>query len=143
MQEEVDISTSHNSYWLNNASHLRRSIVYDDFPLVIFWRIRPHVLIIDKKTYFYNLNNSHKLPTPFSESLYQYDGGSKLSIDVISGINTLRALVKEYLSSTIGRVTLLWRNFVRTKRRHFVTVSSLDDNELPWQNIDTSREELF
>ena len=57
---------------------------------------------------------------------YQCDGGSKLSIDVISDTNALRALVKEHLSSTIGSGMLLYLNFVRTKRRHFVTVSSLE-----------------
>ena len=62
--------------------------------------------------------------------LYQCDGGYKFSIDVISDTNASRALVKEYLSSTIGSEILLCLNFVRTKRRHFVTVSSLDDNEL-------------
>ena len=62
--------------------------------------------------------------------LYQYDGDSKLSIDVISATNTLRALVKEYLSSTKGSDMLLCLNFVRTKWGHFVTVSSLDDDEL-------------
>ena len=62
--------------------------------------------------------------------LYQCDGGFKLSIDVISDTNALRALVKEYLSSTIGSGMLLCLNFVRTNRWHFVTVSSLDDNEL-------------
>ena len=62
--------------------------------------------------------------------LYQCDGGSKLSIDVISYTNALQALVKEYLSSTIGNGMLLCLNCVRTKRGHFVTVSSLDDNAL-------------
>ena len=55
--------------------------------------------------------------------LYQYDEVSKLSIDVISDTNALRVLVKDYLLSTIRSVMLLCRNFVRTKRRHFVTVS--------------------
>ena len=49
---------------------------------------------------------------------------------MISDTNALRTLVKEYLSSTIGSGMLLGLNFVRTKQRHFVTVSSLDDNEL-------------
>ena len=62
--------------------------------------------------------------------LYQCDGDSKLSIDVISDTNALRTLVKEYLSSTIGSEMLLCLNFVRTKWGHFVTVSSLDDDEL-------------
>ena len=62
--------------------------------------------------------------------LYQCDGFSKLSIDEISDTNALQALVKEYLSPTIGCGMLLCHNFVRTKRGHFVTVSSLDDNEL-------------
>jgi len=127
---DVDISISYTLYWLKNAFHLRCSIIYDNFPLVIFWRIIPHLLIIDKKTHCSNLNNSHKLPIPLSDMLHQCDEGSKLSIDVISDTNALRALVKEYLSSMIGSGMLLCLNFVRTKRRHFVTVSSLDDNKL-------------
>ena len=127
---EVDILTSHNSYRLNNAFHLTCSIIYDDSPLIIFWRIRPHVLIIDRNTYYSNLNNSHKLPIPLSDMLNQCDGGSKLSIGVISDAKALRALVKEYLPSTIGSGMLLCLNFVRTKRGHFVTVSSLDYDEL-------------
>ena len=62
--------------------------------------------------------------------LYQYDGGSKLSIDVIRSTNALQALVKEYLSSTIDSGILLCLNFVRTKWGYFVTVSTFDDNEL-------------
>ena len=62
--------------------------------------------------------------------LYQYDGGSKLSIDVISDTNALLTLAKEYLLSTIGSGMLLYLNFVRTNWRYFVTVLSLDDNEL-------------
>ena len=127
---EVDISTSYTSYWLKNAFHLTCSPIYDIFPLINFWRIRPHVLIIDKKRHYYNLNNSHKLPILLSDMLYQCNGGSKLSIDMISGTNAFRALVKEYLLSTIGSGMLFCLNLVRTKRRLSVTVSSLDDNEL-------------
>ena len=67
--------------------------------------------------------------------VYNCDGGSKLSIDVISAIDAFRALVKEYLSSTIGIGMLLCLNLVRTKWRLFVTVSSLDDNELFMTNF--------
>ena len=62
--------------------------------------------------------------------LYQYDGDSKLYIDVTDDTNALRALVNEYLSSTIGSEILLWNKFVSTKWELFVTVTSLDNNEL-------------
>ena len=62
--------------------------------------------------------------------LYQYDGGSKLSIDIINDTNAFRALVNEYLSSTGGSGLFLWNKLVQTKRRHFITVSSLNDSEL-------------
>ena len=61
---------------------------------------------------------------------YQYDGGSKISIDVINKANILRALVKEYLSSTIGNEMFLLNKFVRKTGGYFVIVISLDDNEL-------------
>ena len=62
--------------------------------------------------------------------LYQYDGGFKLSIDVINDTNALRALVNEYVSSTVGSEMFLWNKFVRVNGGHFVTVTSLDNNEL-------------
>ena len=102
MNLEVDVSTSHHLCGLKNAFHFTCSIIYDDFPLVIFLRIRPHVLIIDKKTYSSSLKNSHKLPINLSDMLYQYDGCYKLSIGAISDTNAFRVLVKENLSSTGG-----------------------------------------
>ena len=62
--------------------------------------------------------------------LYQYDGGSKLFIDVINDTNALRALVNEYLSSTVGSEMFLWNKYVRVNGGHFVTVTSLDNNKL-------------
>ena len=62
--------------------------------------------------------------------VYQYEVGSKLSIDVINKANVLRALVNEYLSSTVGSEMFLLNKFVRMTGGHFVTVISLDDNEL-------------
>ena len=62
--------------------------------------------------------------------LYQYDGDSKLSIDVINNINALRALVNEYLLSTVGSEMFLLNKFVRMTGGHFVTVIFLDDNDL-------------
>ena len=62
--------------------------------------------------------------------VYQCDGGCKLSIHAISDTNAFRALIKENLSSTGGSGLFLWNKLVQTKRRHFITVSSLDDNEL-------------
>ena len=67
---DVDILTSHTSYWLKNAFHLSFSTLIDVFPLIIFWRIRPHVFIIDKKTHSSSLNNLHTLPIPLSDMLY-------------------------------------------------------------------------
>ena len=54
----------------------------------------------------------------------------KRSIDVINEANVLRALVNEYLSSTIGCELFLLNKFVRMAGGHVVTVISLDDNEL-------------
>ena len=62
--------------------------------------------------------------------IYHYDGGFKLSIDVINDTNALRALVNEYLSSTVGSEMFLWNKFVRVNGGHFVTVTSLDNNKL-------------
>ena len=62
--------------------------------------------------------------------IYQYNIGSKLSIDVINDTNVLRALANEYLSSTVGSEMFLWNKFVRVNGGHFVTVTSLDNNEL-------------
>ena len=44
---EIIISTLLNSYWLKNVIHLSFSIEIEVFPLTFFWRIRPHVIIID------------------------------------------------------------------------------------------------
>ena len=62
--------------------------------------------------------------------LSQCNGYYKLSIGAISDTNAFRALVKDNLPSTGGSGLFLWNKFVRTKRRHFITVLSLDDNEL-------------
>ena len=47
---EIIISTLLNSYWLKNVIHLSFSTEIEVFPLTFFWRIRPHVIIIDLKT---------------------------------------------------------------------------------------------
>ena len=119
----IMVSLLMNSYWLKNIIHLSFSTEIHVFPLTFFWRIRPHVLIIDKNTQFSSRNNSHKLPLP-------YDGGSKISIDVINEANTLRDLVNEYLSFTVGSEIFLLNKFVRMTGGCFVTVISLVDNEL-------------
>ena len=62
--------------------------------------------------------------------LYQYDGGFKFSINLINDTNALRALVNEYMSSTVGSEMFLWNKFVRVNGGHFVTVTSLNNNEL-------------
>ena len=62
--------------------------------------------------------------------IYQYDGVSKLSIDVINDTKALRALVNEYLSSTVDSEIFLLNKFVRVSGGHFVIVTSLDNNEL-------------
>ena len=49
---------------------------------------------------------------------------------MINDTNAFRALVNDYLSSTIGSVLILWNKFVRMNGGYFVTVASLDDNEL-------------
>ena len=67
---------------------------------------------------------------PLSFKLYQYDGGSKPLIDVIDEAKALRALVNEYLSSTVVSELFLLNKFVWITGGHFVTVISLDDNEL-------------
>ena len=67
---------------------------------------------------------------PLSDMLYQYDRGSKISIDVINDTNALRALANEYLSSTVGSEMFLWKKIVRVNGGHLVTVTSLDNNEL-------------
>ena len=82
------------------------------------------------KTQYSILSNSPKLHTLLSHKLYQHDGGSKLSIDVISEAKLLRALVNEYLPSTIGSELLLLNKCVWTIGRHLVTVTSLGNNEL-------------
>ena len=62
--------------------------------------------------------------------LYQYDGGFKLSIDVINDTNALRALVNEYLPSTVGSEMFLRNKFVLMNRKHFVAATSLNNNKL-------------
>ena len=62
--------------------------------------------------------------------LYQYDGDSKLSINMINDTKALQALVNEYLSSKVGSEMFLWNKFVRMNGGYFVTVTSLDNNEL-------------
>ena len=62
--------------------------------------------------------------------IYQYDGDSKLSINMINDTKALQALVNEYLSSKVGSEMFLWNKFVRMNGGHFVTVTSLDNNEL-------------
>ena len=54
----------------------------------------------------------------------------KLSIDVINNANALRSLVNEYALSTVGSELFLLNKFVRMSGGYFVTVISLDDNEL-------------
>ena len=88
----IMVSLLMNSYWLKNIIHLSFSTEIHVFPLTFFWQIRPHVLIIDKNTQSSSRNNSHELLLPLSDMLYQYDRGSKLSIDVINKVNILRVL---------------------------------------------------
>ena len=45
-----------------------------------------------EETHSSSLNNSHKLPIPLSDMLYQYDGGFKFSINLINDTKALRAL---------------------------------------------------
>ena len=62
--------------------------------------------------------------------LYQYDVDSKLWIDVINEANALRDLINEYLSPTVDTELFLLNKFVRMFVGLFVTVISLDDNDL-------------
>ena len=62
--------------------------------------------------------------------LYEYDGGSKLSIDAINDTKALRVLVNEYLSTTVGTEIFLLNKFVRVNGEHFVIVTYLDNDEL-------------
>ena len=128
------ISTIDNSYWLIKEIHC--FIIIDNiiFSFTFFWQIKPHVFNIDRNTQSLSLNNSQKLPTPLSNTLYQNDGGSKLSINMICEAKVLRALVNEYLSSATGSELLLLNKFVWITGGHFVTVISLDDNELVIMN---------
>ena len=82
------------------------------------------------KTHSSSRNNSHKLPIPFSDMLYQYDGGSKLWIDLINEANILRALVNDHLSPMVDSELFLLNKFVRMTIEPFTTVISLDDNEI-------------
>ena len=99
---DITISTLINSYWLKYIIYLFFSTDNDVFPLTFFWRIRPHVLNIDKHTQYSSRINSHKLPLSLLDILHKYDWGYKPSINVIKKTNALRALVNEYLSSTVG-----------------------------------------
>ena len=45
--------------------------------------------------------------------LYLYDGGSKVSIDVINETNALRALENEYSLYTVGSEMFILNKFVR------------------------------
>ena len=49
---------------------------------------------------------------------------------MINEAKVLRVLVNEYLSSTAGSELLFLNKFVRMTGGHFVTVISLDDNEI-------------
>ena len=49
---------------------------------------------------------------------------------MINKDNALQAFVNEYLSSAVGSEMFLLSKFVRMTGGHFVTVISLDDNEL-------------
>ena len=49
---------------------------------------------------------------------------------MINKDNALQAFVNEYLSSAVGSEMFLLNKFVRMTGGHFVTVISLDDNEL-------------
>ena len=52
------------------------------------------------------------------------------AVNLINHIKALRALVNEYLSSTVDSEMFLLNKFVRVDGGHFVTVTSLDNNEL-------------
>ena len=82
------------------------------------------------KTQSSNLNNSHKLPIPLSDMLYQYDRCSKLYIDVINDTKALRTLVNEYLSSTVDSEMFLFNKFELRFAGPLLIVLSLDNNEL-------------
>ena len=49
---------------------------------------------------------------------------------MINDTNALRALVNEYLPSTVGSEMFLRNKFVLMNREHFVAATSLDNNEL-------------
>ena len=127
---DLIMSTLDNSYWLIKETHWSITIDTVIFSLTFFWRVTPHVFNINKKTESLSLSNSQKLSAPLSDKLYQNDGGSKLSIDVISEAKALFALVNEFLSSTTGRELLLLNTFLRTIGRHLVTFISLGNDEL-------------
>ena len=69
------------------------------------------------------------MPLQLFDMLYQKDGGFKLLIDVIRAAKALWVLINECLSYTIGSELLLLNNIVRRIGRHFVTFTSLGDNE--------------
>ena len=72
----------------------------------------PQFSSIDKSIYSSSSSNLHKLPSLYLDKLYQQDGGSKLSIDMISEEKVFLVLVGEYLSSMIGSEILFPRKYV-------------------------------
>ena len=124
------ISTLLNSYWLIIKIYWSFTIDTINFPLTSFWRIITHSFNIDKNAHPSSLSNLHKPPSPLSDKIYQHDGGSKLSIDVISDAKEFRALVNDYLSYTTCSDMSLLNKFVRTIGRHLVTVISLGNTEV-------------
>ena len=127
---DLIIPTLVNSYWLINKIYWSFTINTIIFPLTFFWRITPHVFSIDKNTYSSSLSISYKLTLILSDKLYQHDGSSNFSIDVIIEDKVLLTHVKEYVSSTTCSEMLYLNKFVRTIGWHLVTVISLGNNEL-------------
>ena len=130
---------SNNTKFILNNFNFRQFVVTNKRNPLIHYNWYCHLLVnflltnettcfnIDKIKYFSSLSNAQKLPAPLSDKLYQYDCGSKLSIDVIREAKILRALVNEYLSSTTRSELLLLNKFVCW---HLVTVISLSNDEL-------------
>ena len=94
-----------------------------------FWLMSPQFSSIDKIIYSSSSSNLHKLPSLYLDKLYQQDGGSKLSIDIISEEKVFLVLVGEYLWSTIGSEILFPRKYVWVIVRHFITRSSWEFND--------------
>ena len=108
---DIMISTLFNSYRLINIIDWSLTIEIYVILLTFFCRIRPHIFIIDNVTQSSSRNNSHKLPIPLPDILYQYDGDSKLWMVVINEANALGSLVNEYLSPTVdSELFLLEKN---------------------------------